>query len=183
VLIVGLRPVGGDVQRSSANQTFCTSDREFTGWVAPCQNPNGPTSSALISALGVDANPWHGVGMKRVVWLRKMCFGSCAKAKEQAQLNGVTIGSPVIGAEAFSSRATIAEATVASATAAVALAVLAIGGMAVGFLVVGRLIIREMLVQKVHLRRLKIDQLELEELRVSKLTILEGKPPDGTAQK
>jgi hypothetical protein len=128
--------------------------------------------------LGVGVNPCHGVRMKQVGWLRKVCLGSCANAAEQDNSNGLPSER-----SAFSSRATVAEATVASATAAVALAVLAIGGMAVGFLVIGRLIVREMLVQRVHLRRLKIDQLEVDELRVSKLTILEGEGLGSTTQK
>jgi hypothetical protein len=137
--------------------------------------------------LGAGANSWHGVFMKRVLWLRKLCLGSCVNAKERANFNGLAIGAPVVGTEVFSSRATIAEATGGNATAAVALGALAIGGLAVGFLVVGRLIIREMLIHRVHLRQIKIDQLEVEDLRVRKLTVLEeqhsaGGPDNPPAQ-
>ena len=91
--------------------------------------------------------------MKLVGMLRKLCWSSCVKAKEQNLLNGLAIDEPAGGTSAFNSRATFAEATAASATAAGSLAVLAIGGLAVGFLVIGRLIIREMLIQQVHLHR------------------------------
>jgi hypothetical protein len=132
------------------------------------------TSPTIIEGvLGVGAISWHGVPMKRVGWLRKLCLGSCVNRKERDNFDCMTIGARVIGTDALGSRATIAEATGGNATAAVALGALAIGGLALGFLVIGRLIIREMLIQRGHLRHLKIDQLEVEDLRVSKLTVLE----------
>jgi hypothetical protein len=135
--------------------------------------------------LGLGADLWHGVPMKRVAWLRKLCLGSCVNAKESENFHGLTIGAPLGAAEVLGPRATIAEATGGKAAGAVAMGALAIGGMAVGFLVIGRLIIRELRIQRVHLRRLKIDQLEVEDLRVKRLTVLEdprstggsGNPP------
>jgi hypothetical protein len=132
-------------------------------------------------ASAVESDSWHGVSMKRVGWLRKLCLGSCVNVKERDNLNGSAISTSSVGTEVLRSRATIAEATGASATAALALGVLAIGGLAIGFLVIGRLIIRELQVKRVHLRHLRIDQLEVEDLRVKKLTILEKeRTTDGT---
>ncbi len=123
--------------------------------------------------LGVGTKSWHGIVMKKVGWLRKLCLGCCMNVKEGDNLHDFTTDAPVVGTEALSSRATIAEATGGSATAAAALGALAIGGLALGFLAIGRLIIREMLIKQVHLRHLKIDQLEVEDLHVSKLTVVE----------
>jgi hypothetical protein len=123
---------------------------------------------------------WHSGTMKRVGWLRKLCLGSCANAKEHENFDGLTPGAGAAGTVALSSRATFAEATGGKATAAAAVGALALGGLAVGFLVIGRLIVREILVQRVHLRHLKIDQLEVEDLRVNKLTVLEDERSAGS---
>ena len=129
------------------------------------------------------SDSWHGISMKRVGWLRKLCLGSCVSMKERDNLNGFATGAPSIGTEVMSARGAIAEATGASATAALALGGLAVGSLAVGFLVIHRLIVRELLVKRVHLHHLRIDQLEVDDLRVKKLTILEKeRPTDGTDQ-
>jgi hypothetical protein len=133
----------------------------------------------LNGFLGIRGNSWHDVPMKRMVWLRRLCLGSCVNAKERDNFNDLTIGGPVAGPGALIARATIAEATGSNAIGATALGVLAVGGLALGFLVIGRLIIREMQVQRVHLRYLKIDQLEVEDLRVRKLTVLQEQGPAG----
>jgi hypothetical protein len=130
---------------------------------------------------GIQSDSWHGISMKRVAWLQKLCLGSCDGVKERDNLKGSMTGAPPIGTEVLSTRAAIAKATGASATGALALGVLAIGGLAVGFLVIRRLIVQELLVKRVHLHHLRIDQLEVEDLRVKKLTILEKeRPTDGT---
>jgi hypothetical protein len=112
------------------------------------------------------ANSWHGVPMKRVDWLRKVCLGFCESAQQRDNLNRWTIGAPVIGGEKLNSRATIAEATAVSATGAAALGALSIGALAIGFLVIGRLIIRELMIKRVH-----------------QLTVLEDQRPSASPDK